>query len=439
MSTVKKMIQAQIELDATTIVPVQVAIDYAVESDMTLADQHVEELSIAIDQCSDVLAGLEAFQEMVEGMLKDGGMEPQTAIMLNTGLGYIGNTVGLDLVTGSASLESYSEEGGRVASTEAMVDKIKSGVKTAWAAIVAFINKIVDAIKGFYQQYLLSAGGLLKNIQALLAAVKAKKEVEKTTGTELSLSGSTAANLHTADGNIIGGLEAITEHIKDRIIDNGYFAYYLELVAALGETLKSPEADVSKIEKVLDTETKAFQSIVKGMKASPGVTDTTYTTAPALIGGLVITVVHKPYGDKNKTPTATVSVSRSDAADSLKIKALTNDKIIAMLVELEKVVQEIITFKAEWVKRFQIYADIKVASNVLAAHLDAEETAKTHKPEVIALAKSQLYNFKVLQKLIYEPGMSYQKQALVSAKAAYNLCVMSLNANYKGGNEVTAT
>lgn len=411
------------------------------EASLIASTYAIENYDQAIDQCLDVIVGLEEFQSTIEALLPIGGLEAKSSTMVEVALESIGTCIGLNITENLPGLEAYTVAGGRVAATEAIVESIKSGIKKTWMGIKTLIVKFVLGLRNFYRAHLQSVKGLLGNVKALMA--KTSKAKELSSGTEISVSDSFAKNMVIPSGsNLIKEMDRIGEHLTELLLNNEYGVYLKEMYDTLTEypvvgkagydqekVAETKKEILSKLAKLDLTEQKAFKIITADMKEGP--TDT-YTSKTPYIGGLIVTIVHQPQSLLH-TPTLEIDSHNDTTSAKSKYDALSNADIISHLKALVNLLVALIAHDKEWTKRLDLIESYQIeCDNIIETYYLYQ--AMKYKPDesdisYFKLVKSRVLDFKAMTETIYEPATAFQVQALWSAKAIYALCESSLKAN----------
>lgn len=411
------------------------------EADLVASTYAIENYDQAIDQCLDVIAGLEEFKDTVEALLPTGGLEAKSSMMVEVALESIGTCIGLSMTESLPGLEAYTVAGGRVAATEAIVESIKSGIKKTWTGIKTLIVKFILGLRNFYRAHLQSIKGLLGNVKALIAKTNKAKEVSS--GSEISVSDSFAKNMVIPSGsNLIKEMDRIGEHLTELLLNNEYGVYLKEMYDTLTEypvigkagydqekATETKKEILSKLAKLDLTEEKAFKLITADMKE--GATDT-YTSKTPYIGGLMVTIVHQPQSLLH-TPTLKIGTINYTPSVKTKYDALSNTDIVSHLKALVNLLTALIAHDKEWTKRLNLIESYQQECDAIIETYYIYQAMK-YKPDesdisYFKLVKSRVLNFKAMTETIYEPATALQVQALASAKAIYALCESSLIAN----------
>ena len=431
----------------TVLLEVELEDSYAIEEDLQLAFTVVANTEEAIDKCTDVLIGLEDFSNTIETTLVDGGLTPQSAVMVNTSLTYMGNSIGvnftnelpgLELYIGSGSNDSQSSN---TATTQGTLAKLKEfGIKV-WEAIKAFIRKWVTGLQTFYkifvasyillkvkaklllnaskswhpedirsddvtisqQQYnSLITNGSLKNIGAELDRISLHSK-------KLGLRGNLYGILNDQNKFLIGlnyKKEFTEEDIKD-LEKNQYGRDVLSCIAELGT------ANAMSYEKISDSEF-------------------VYKDSKPYIGEMSSTIKLK-LADDNNTISTSVLVTRelkdTESKDK-KVPALSFEVIEDIITSVIFSCDALIGIDEETVLRFGYVLKAMATSDQLARKLD-KASPEDRATKAYAVAKKYILDFSTITKLLIEPGLSFQKQTADSAKAAYNYCAKNYHINIK--------
>lgn len=137
-----------------------------------------EVLTGQIDEATDVAESLNEYEEAMESIIAQGGLDRNGARLLNMGLESLQARVGVVLEKQAMpSLESFGGSGSRIEASKYALEGIKETAKKVWDAIIAGINKVIDAIKNVWK-YMTDG-----NVRMKARAEKLLKAAEGTKGT----------------------------------------------------------------------------------------------------------------------------------------------------------------------------------------------------------------------------------------------------------------
>lgn len=138
-----------------------------VEDNEVLADQ--------IDEATDVAESLDEYEEAMESIIAQGGLDRNGARLLSMGLESLQARVGVVLEKQAMpSLESFGGSGSRIEASKYALENIKETAGKVWDAIIAGIMKAIEAIKNVWK-YMTDGNVRLKaRAEKLLKAAETK-------------------------------------------------------------------------------------------------------------------------------------------------------------------------------------------------------------------------------------------------------------------------
>jgi hypothetical protein len=135
-----------------------------------MTDAYAEVISVegAIDVVEGSIAGLESLQEVLGEYRKNGGMDEQSAALLNASVSAVLSHLGGGSVGVVPSQESFSDEGGRLEATTIAMEGIGETIANMWEAIMRMITKAMEAIKNFFSSTERAFKSIEKTAKALI-------------------------------------------------------------------------------------------------------------------------------------------------------------------------------------------------------------------------------------------------------------------------------
>lgn len=401
-----------------------------------------DEIGIAIEQCMDVVAGLEAFHELI-GSMEEEGLSPQTAAMADVALRSLGRTIGLDMDHVVPAMEEFSDKTGRKHYTKHIMHKIKLKLSVIWKHIVQFINSWKSKVNGFVVKLRDSAGTL---------AARAQKEIDYLEKNpdykigETTLNGTQYRNLlmKGSTANVASGLAALAERIRGLKPIDEMDTALMEYVSAI-ESLdfSSKEALVASYEAKKFKDACAFDTFVEiATKSAKGgliapindkrfiSPDITYRLEkPIYLGEHQLVYCMKQNPDKmlrGLVITWADSKRGLEFENEYKMAPPSVGAMISMMKAVVDVCGAIQNSHVDYMKRLKNIDLIIKTSNKFIKQLDAHK-GEFANDEAYKLVRSYISGISSLATVMVEPALSLERQAMDSAKAAYVWCFSSVN------------
>ena len=398
----------------------------------------------AIDQVGELSEGLEAICDRMMLALADGGMSKQTADFADMAIqSTCGNWMNTSKVM--PSLESFDEAGGRMAATGYAIEAIKDTITGAWAKIVSLTSKWFASAKLLFEKLTVTANTLAKRAKQLESRAAAHKGTPETAtlsvGTSVYRNVSKDGGVSDVKANIasiipvLGSLQA--ESPIGKIID-GLSKELLTVAAKDTASVTSVfKALTSKYD--IDAVSKHFQSLSNiKFKAGVGKFAPTHTkhylvSTDALVGGNVIVVkIEAEVSGWLKSITATLVADPAHALGKAgDLKALKASEIVALAKSIGEVAAAITGSKTDLAHRQGQFKTIldenkRIGKNLEMSLIKYAIGVNVEHDKVNAYIKAYLKGISKMSMSMMQPDLSIQRQALASAKAAYNYGVKSL-------------
>lgn len=192
--------QAVVNGDAPAVADPVESLDNAesLETELLEVQDTVEEgaaQEAQIEGAVEVTEALDEYQEALESITKQGGLDRNGAMILQIGLEQLCARVGIESTKmAMPSMESFGGASSRVLATESAVNSIKETGKKVWEAIIAAIQRAGAWLKNFWKTLTDSNHRLKARAEKIKAAAASVSGTAATTEIE---NGSLASKLHT--------------------------------------------------------------------------------------------------------------------------------------------------------------------------------------------------------------------------------------------------
>ena len=438
--SIKKLIRGQFQPD-TPVVDLstsEIGLEEAYYDSVKVMDTD----SKTIGMYTKAYIGLEDFHDTAESILADGGLNREAMAVTVMGLGFISKHSGLTLSNELPALEDFSNANGKMASTAFAMEAIKIDIKAIYEAILKFVKKFIASVKLFYTQYILSTKQLLANVKSLKAKI-GSLGMQIKEGMDIAISGSNYGNLITDNSidNFINELDRIGARVNALGLCNGFRKAIAEEMDFL-EKIKWNDTDtvVEAKRQGLFRDKATFEKIVADTVFSGGV-----GADLEIIGDTKDLLIQRDKDNYIGETKAIFQFNYNSAGDVTSIKAwsekdgaalkeeytlssLKDIEITKALDAIEDLLNIIIKGQSETQERHKLVFKIEAQAEYLAAKLYL--TTLPADGDDYQAANTFIRNLSGITSLILEPSLSFQKQALASAKAAYNYCILSFKSNY---------
>ena len=150
------------------------------------AEAEGEVQSAQIEEAVEVSEALDEYQEALESIAGQGGLDRNGAMILQIGMEQLCGRVGIEMSAGSAginmpSMESFGGASSRIQATKLAMESVKETAKKVWEAIIAAIKRAGEWLKNFWKTLTDSnhrLKGRAEKIKAAVASVKGGAEGE---------------------------------------------------------------------------------------------------------------------------------------------------------------------------------------------------------------------------------------------------------------------
>jgi hypothetical protein len=195
--------------------------------DMVDAELELSEVEGALEITENTEVALESLAEAVIASQENGGLDAQSAALLNVATAAIMAPFGGQTSSPMPGMESYEGDGGRATATQVALEGIKETLANMWETIMRLVTKAVEAIKKFFTANFTQLGRIEKAAKGLgdkagkSKGVPKEKELEFKNAAALKsgskddagLNPSTIAGLEKSMAGSFGGLVSLTDNI----------------------------------------------------------------------------------------------------------------------------------------------------------------------------------------------------------------------------------
>lgn len=404
-----------------------------------------DDLASAISQCESVQVNLENLSDNIAATLADGGLTAEAAVMARAAID--GTVAPLGANVKSPNLESFDEDGGRMAATQFSLESIGSILKEIWEGIKNFVKKYAEKLRKWFSENLSTAARLEKAAEALADKADAKSGTPKET--KLSMNASFQRNMSTAKGDIsVSDTETGLKYLAKLLDGSSYDGATDTLADALIDTLDGLDVekklvDTSDISAPSDNAKKAMTDAlelksVANDKRYVQTGTSEYLVSKPILGrkAFVLRSVRSKRKDSqgNDVPVSiidTLSLANASAKkediDSKDVTALNTGEISTLATEVKELAKAVRTSKFDAKKKDKLVAKLlkvgdkvtKEVGNAKGDDITDPKGGKVTVKENAERAKAMIKSISSFAKLIFEPGTSIQRQSMESAKASY--------------------
>lgn len=234
----------------------------SMEAAMLSVEEERQEMDAAnsdVDEMVEIAEGLESIVASVEATQEEGGLDAQSAQMMQLAVGAYTRRLGLEATDVTPALESFGGDSGRLSATTVSVEEIGKTVRNIWNAIKQAIQRAIKATADFFAKIF---GGVDKVISRIDALEKKVKDLKGSASGKMKVSG--AQFLHVGGKveakDILGGLKEL-DHVANMAYGD-YLKAAQDYYKSVADKFKS--SDVQKS----DDEGKADEAAQEADKAA---------------------------------------------------------------------------------------------------------------------------------------------------------------------------
>jgi hypothetical protein len=388
----------------------------------------------ATDEAEETAEALESYRVAMTGILGNGGLDGNGAMMFQIGLEHMYNRLGIDTTSAVPAMESFGGSSSRIQATQIAMEELKDKIKEIWAAIVAAIKKAADWVMKYWNQVFGAAEKLQKRAKALVersrdtnGTQKEKSFENDRLAKELAIDNAPPANVlqHAKD------LKEATSEIVTRAaqISGDVGTKAAEAVSELkGDSVGAILSLLKPLsgEKVADPAAEGLAGVGDGISVF---------RSKQLFGGQAI-FSRVPAAGSDSGPTqGEANVKTISAAGysfgkfsnkvkdptNKKLNALTNTDCAALAEVVSEIADEILAYRKQTPKLVEAQKKLATAAEKVANSAGSEEDEGKRKSLNALQGVTTMAN-----RIFTQPGAPFMKFALTSSKALLDLVELSL-------------
>lgn len=262
-SQIQKLFQASLESNTEEVAGVIVGGEASMEAAMLSVEEARNEMDAAendVEELQEIAEGLEAIYASVDASMEDGGLDAQSAQMMQLAVGAYTSRVGLEAGEITPSLESFGGDTGRQTATTVSLESLKENIRRFWNTVKTAIERAIKAVTDFFAKIF---GGVDKVLERVSALEKAVSDAKGSASGEISVPNASALHVggKVTVSDIKKGLDSLdktSELIFGRFAD-GVASYY----TATADKLKSSDVQKSDDESKADEAAGAADAAAK--------------------------------------------------------------------------------------------------------------------------------------------------------------------------------